>query len=63
MGLWAFTEVFIRVPIKDERFGQSGVPSSRPQSLRLGALMCGESQDRKSASISGGRGKDKTTMR
>jgi len=63
MGLWAFTEVFIRMPIKDERFGQSGVPSSRPQSLRLGALMCGGSQDRKSASISGGRGKDKITVR
>lgn len=63
MGLWAFTEAFLRVPIKDERFGKSGVPSSRPESLRLGALMCGGNQDRKSASISGGRGKDMITVR
>jgi len=31
MSLWAFTEVFMRVPVKDERLDRSGVPKSRPQ--------------------------------
>jgi len=45
MSLWAFTEVFMRVPVKDERLHRSGIPKSRPQILRLGVLTCAGSQE------------------
>ena len=63
MALWAFTDVFMRVPLKDKQLDKSGNPNSRPQMCRLVFLCMVGAKIENLYMCRGGRGTDKMSVR